>query len=229
MSEQNHILVELTGIIKSFRSGSDSLDVLRGIDMSIQTGEMMAICGASGVGKSTLLHILGTLERPTQGKVSYEGIDVFSLDDNKLAAFRNQVIGFVFQFHHLLPEFTALENVILPLLISGESRGSSTQRGMDLLSDVGIANRSSHKPGELSGGEQQRLAIARALCMNPKIVFADEPTGNLDTTTGESVHQLLRDLNCEKKITFVIVTHNEHLASKSDRIINMVDGKIYDN
>jgi len=229
MSEQNHILVELSGIIKSFRSGSDSLEVLRGIDMSIQTGEMMAICGASGVGKSTLLHILGTLERPTQGKVSYEGIDVFSLDDNKLAAFRNQVIGFVFQFHHLLPEFTALENVILPLLISGESRGSSTQRGMELLSDVGIANRSSHKPGELSGGEQQRLAIARALCMNPKIVFADEPTGNLDTTTGESVHQLLRDLNREKMITFVIVTHNEHLASKSDRIVNMVDGKIYDN
>ncbi len=229
MSEQNHILVELTGIKKSFRSGSDSLEVLRGIDLSIQTGEMMAICGASGVGKSTLLHILGTLERPTQGKVSYEGIDVFSLDDNKLAAFRNQVIGFVFQFHHLLPEFTALENVILPLLISGESRGTSTQRGMELLADVGIANRSSHKPGELSGGEQQRLAIARALCMNPKIVFADEPTGNLDTATGESVHQLLRDLNREKKITFVIVTHNEHLARKSDRIVNMVDGQIYEN
>jgi lipoprotein-releasing system ATP-binding protein len=227
MTEENHILVEVQDLQKSFRSGSEALQILKGIDFQIPSGQMVAICGASGVGKSTLLHILGTLERPTEGKVIYEGVDIFTLEDNQIADFRNREVGFVFQFHHLLPEFTALENVILPLLISGERRPKALDRGMELLTDVGLADRSTHKPGELSGGEQQRVAIARALCMDPKIVFADEPTGNLDTLTGEIVHDLLRELNRSKKITFVIVTHNKHLAKKSDRIINMVDGQIY--
>lgn len=229
MQETNQILVEVQNLTKRFRSGKETLTILKGIDLQIRTGEMMAICGASGVGKSTLLHILGTLEQPSEGNVLYEGTDVFALDDNRAADFRNRVLGFVFQFHHLLPEFTALENVIIPLLIAGEPRRKAALRGMELLSDVGLTDRSTHKPGELSGGEQQRLAIARALCMNPKIVFADEPTGNLDTTTGEAVHQLLRDLNRERQITFVIVTHNEHLAKKTDRILNMVDGQIYES
>jgi len=226
-TDNNHILVEVTDLRKSFRAGPESLGVLKGINIRIRAGEMMAICGASGVGKSTFLHILGTLEHPSGGKVLYEGTDVFSLNDDKLADFRNRVIGFVFQFHHLLPEFTALENVIMPLLIAGEPRHQCMERGIELLSDVGLADRTDHKPGELSGGEQQRVAVARALCMNPKIVFADEPTGNLDTATGESVHEMLRDLNRRKKVTFVIVTHNEHLAGKSDRIVHMVDGQIY--
>jgi lipoprotein-releasing system ATP-binding protein len=229
MSEDNNVLVEVQGLKKNFRSGRDTLKVLKGIDFKISTGEMMAICGASGVGKSTFLHILGTLEHPTEGKVYYEGADVFAQDDNKLSNFRNRFIGFVFQFHHLLPEFTALDNVIMPLLISGQPRRKSVRQGEALLADVGLSERTSHKPGELSGGEQQRVAIARALCMNPKIVFADEPTGNLDTATSEAVHQLLRELNREKGVTFVFVTHNEHLAKKSDRIVTMVDGRIFDS
>jgi len=227
MAENNDILVQVRGLKKHFRSGSDTLEVLKGIDFDIKTGEMMAICGASGVGKSTFLHILGTLEHPSEGKVYFEGVDVFAQDDDKLSNFRNRCVGFVFQFHHLLPEFSALDNVIMPLLISGESRRKCLDRGEKLLTDVGLGERTTHKPGELSGGEQQRVAIARALCMNPKIVFADEPTGNLDTATSETVHQLLRDLNREKNVTFVLVTHNEHLAKKGDRIITMVDGKIF--
>ena len=227
MAASPPVLIHAEGLTKSFRSGDKPLEVLKGIDFTIQSGEMVAVCGASGVGKSTLLHILGTLEHPTAGRVLYEGIDVFSLNHNLLARFRNRVIGFVFQFHHLLPEFTALENVILPRLIAGEPRRECIARGRDLLAEVGLYDRASHKPGELSGGEQQRLAIARALCMEPKVVFADEPTGNLDTASGEAVHQLLRELNREKRTTFVIVTHNRDLAEKSDRIVQMVDGRLY--
>ncbi len=225
MSTDN-VLIEVRGLKKSFQSGAERLEVLKGIDFTIHAGEMMAICGASGVGKSTFLHILGTLEHPTEGKVLYGGRDVFSLDNGALSQFRNRDIGFVFQFHHLLPEFTALENVIMPRLIAGESRRKCLDKGKAQLAEVGLAERVNHKPGELSGGEQQRVAIARALCMHPKIVFADEPTGNLDTATGESVHELLQEINRKQRVTFVLATHNEHLAQKSDRIVQMVDGKI---
>jgi lipoprotein-releasing system ATP-binding protein len=229
MAEANHTLIEIQNLSKSFQTGPESLSVLKNINFKIRKGEIMAICGTSGVGKSTFLHILGTLDHPTEGKVLYEGTDVFALDDNRLSAFRNSVIGFVFQFHHLLPEFSALENVTMPLLISGKPRKECLSAGKKLLYDVGLLARAKHRPGELSGGEQQRVAIARALCMNPKIVFADEPTGNLDSATGESVHGLLRDLNRSRKITFVIVTHNEHLAEKCDRIVHMMDGRIHEN
>ncbi len=222
-------LIQVQGLRKSFQIGSKTLEVLKGIDFAIHAGEMLTICGASGVGKSTFLHILGTLEHPTQGKVLYEGKDVFSMDDNTLAGFRNRFIGFIFQFHHLLPEFSALENVIMPLLIAGRSRRNSLDRGKEILNDVGLSDRIHHKPGELSGGEQQRVAIARALCMNPRILFADEPTGNLDTKTGEAVHDLLRKLNQERKLTFVLVTHNEKLAAGSDRSIRLMNGKVFDD
>ena len=222
----DNVLIEVQGLKKSFQSGTKKLEVLKGIDFTIHAGEMMAICGASGVGKSTFLHILGTLEHPTEGKVLYGDRDIFSLDNGALSQFRNRDIGFVFQFHHLLPEFTALENVIMPNLIAGEPRRKCMEKGRTQLAEVGLAERTDHKPGELSGGEQQRVAIARALCMNPKIVFADEPTGNLDTATGESVHELLQEINRKQQVTFVLATHNEHLAQKSDRIVQMVDGKI---
>jgi len=222
----DNVLIEVQGLKKSFQSGTKKLEVLKGIDFTIHAGEMMAICGASGVGKSTFLHILGTLEHPTEGKVLYSDRDIFSLDNGALSQFRNRDIGFVFQFHHLLPEFTALENVIMPHLIAGEPRRKCMEEGRTQLAEVGLAERTDHKPGELSGGEQQRVAIARALCMNPKIVFADEPTGNLDTATGESVHELLQEINRKQQVTFVLATHNEHLAQKSDRIVQMVDGKI---
>ncbi len=228
MPDSPRVLIEVRGLTKSFRTGQKTIDVLKGIDFQILAGEMLAICGASGVGKSTFLHILGTLENPTSGRVLYEGKDVFALNGNTLSDFRSRFMGFVFQFHHLLPEFTAVENVIMPSLIAGHSRGESIKRGLAILAEVGLTDRADHKPGELSGGEQQRVAIARALCMNPKVVFADEPTGNLDTTTGEAVHQLLMKLNRERGVAFVFVTHNEKLAGKSDRIIHMVDGKIFD-
>ncbi|NOY52388.1 MAG: ABC transporter ATP-binding protein [Deltaproteobacteria bacterium] len=222
----DNVLIKVRGLEKSFQSGTKKLEVLKGIDFTIRTGEMMAVCGASGVGKSTFLHILGTLERPTAGQVLYGEKDIFSLDNGALSQFRNRDIGFVFQFHHLLPEFTAMENVIMPHLIAGASRRACLARGREQLAEVGLEDRAEHKPGELSGGEQQRVAIARALCMNPKIVFADEPTGNLDTTTGESVHELLKEINRKQNVTFVLATHNEDLARKSDRIVQMVDGKI---
>ncbi len=222
----NNVLIEIRGLKKSFQSGTGNLEVLKGIDFTIRSGEMMAVCGASGVGKSTFLHILGTLEHPTAGKVFYGDRDIFTLGNGELAQFRNRDIGFVFQFHHLLPEFTALENVIMPHLIAGESRRNCLGRGRKQLAEVGLAERAEHKPGELSGGEQQRVAIARALCMNPKVVFADEPTGNLDTGTGESVHELLKEINRKQNVTFVLATHNKHLAQQSDRIVQMVDGRI---
>ncbi len=228
MQDGPRILIEVEGLTKSFRTGQKTIDVLKGIDFQIPAGEMLAICGASGVGKSTFLHILGTLEDPTSGRVLYEGKDVFALNGDTLSDFRNRFMGFVFQFHHLLPEFTAAENVIMPSLIAGRLHAESMERGLAILADVGLADRADHKPGELSGGEQQRVAIARALCMNPKVVFADEPTGNLDTATGEAVYNLLIKLNRERGVAFIFVTHNEKLAAKSDRIIQMVDGRIFD-
>ena len=185
---------------------------------------MLAIVGASGVGKSTFLHTVGGLERPTSGRVLYGDIDVYSLPAERVARFRNERVGFVFQFHHLLPEFTALENVMMPALIRGDERDRAARTAAALLGDVGLAGRVQHRPGELSGGEQQRVAVARALVLNPSVVLADEPTGNLDTHTGEAVHDLIKKLNRERGTTFIIVTHNDRLAVRADRIFRMADG-----
>jgi lipoprotein-releasing system ATP-binding protein len=201
------------------------VDVLKGIDLTFNQGERAAIVGVSGVGKTTLLHILGTLDRPTTGKVLYRGKDIFTLNERELALFRNREIGFVFQFHHLLPEFNALENTMMPCLIQGISKKEAAFRAETILSLVGLKERLSHKPGELSGGEQQRVAVARALVLEPKVLLADEPTGNLDTKTGESVFHLLQELNQIKGVTLIVVTHNLKLASQLPRQINLADGK----
>jgi lipoprotein-releasing system ATP-binding protein len=202
------------------------LTVLNKIELDIRSGEMIAIVGASGVGKSTFLHILGGLDQPSSGKVFFNGVDVFGLDSNQRARFRNERIGFVFQFHHLLPEFSALENVLMPALVRRMNRVEAVAAALKILDEVGLSGRVNHRPGELSGGEQQRVAVARALMLNPDIVLADEPTGNLDAHTGEAVHDLLRSLNKRKRTTFVIVTHNDKLAARADRILRMADGKL---
>jgi lipoprotein-releasing system ATP-binding protein len=207
-------------------SGPVELPVLDGIDLDIQAGEMLAIVGASGVGKSTLLHIVGGLDRPTSGKVYYGDIDVFGLDNGQLSRFRNARVGFVFQFHHLLPEFSALENVMMPALIRRMDREEAADAAKRILTDVGLEARILHRPGELSGGEQQRVAVARALMLKPDVVLADEPTGNLDMHTGESVHDLLLGINKQQGITFVIVTHNDKLAVRADRVLRMAEGKL---
>jgi lipoprotein-releasing system ATP-binding protein len=227
-------LIETTQLKKSFTTDAGELQVLKGINLSIKEGEMVGVVGASGVGKSTLLHILGTLDRPTSGKVLYDGADIFSLNEDSLALFRNKTIGFVFQFHHLLPEFTAIENVMMPGLIHKEKgqggKRSNYQEIMEkaerLLDGMGLSERKGHRPGELSGGEQQRVAVARALILEPKAVLADEPTGNLDTQTGEELFNLLVNLNKEKGTSFIIVTHNESLSARCHRVLRMVDGKI---
>ena len=215
-------------VYKSFQVGGGTLEVLKGVDLSIEKGEFVAIVGPSGVGKSTLLQLLGALDRPTAGEILYEGVSVGSLDNGRLARFRNQTVGFIFQFHHLLPEFSALENVMMPLLVARRKPLDARDVAASLLREVGLEARLQHRPGELSGGEQQRVAIARALAMGPKVVLADEPTGNLDTKTGEAAYELLRALNRERGLTFVMVTHNEGLARRSDRIVSMLDGRIAD-
>lgn len=202
-----------------------SLPVLKGIDLTIHKGELVTIVGASGAGKSTLLHILGTLDRPDAGQVMMDDIDVFALKDKELATFRNQKIGFVFQFHNLLPEFTALENVCMPAFIGGRGQEAKS-RGQDLLEMLGLEQRMNHLPSQLSGGEQQRVAVARALINNPAVIFADEPSGNLDSKNAEDLHQLFFRLRNKLNQTFVIVTHNEHLAALSDRKLEMVDGVV---
>src|SRR5688500_1453979 len=219
-------MIEAVNLTKSFKMAGLELTVLKGINFMIGRGEMLAIVGASGAGKSTLLHILGTLDRPTSGTVLFEGQDLFQLSDQRQAEFRNRSIGFVFQFHHLLPEFTALENVCLPAYIQNRSAGDVDGEARSLLKDVGLEHRLTHKPGELSGGEQQRVAVARALIQQPNLVLADEPTGNLDTHTGDALFNLMRTLNRARGITFVIVTHNEKLSAQADRIIHMEDGQI---
>ena len=201
------------------------MEVLKGVDLTFSRGEKAAIVGASGVGKTTLLHVLGTLDRPTAGKVLYEGKDIYTLKEKELALFRNREIGFVFQFHHLLPEFSALENTMMPCLIQGIPEKESVSQAEAMLTLVGLKERLSHKPGELSGGEQQRVAVARALVLEPKVLLADEPTGNLDTKTGESVFDLLQELNQIKGVTLIVVTHNQKLAEKLSRQIQLVDGK----
>jgi lipoprotein-releasing system ATP-binding protein len=219
-------MIKTTDLRKSFTTPAGDLKVLKGIDVSIEKGEVVAVMGASGVGKSTLLHVLGALDMPTTGKVMYSGKDICSLGEKELTTFRNRTIGFVFQFHHLLPEFTALENVMMPALISGEGRVEAVRRAGGLLEELGVHQRRHHRPGELSGGEQQRVAVARALIMKPDVILADEPTGNLDTQTGEELFGLLLRLNEKHGITFVIVTHNESLSRQCHRVIEMVDGRI---
>ena len=209
-------------IVKSY----GGLQVLRGIDLTIQSGEIVSIVGSSGAGKSTLLHILGTLDRSDQGSLQIGGEEVGRLKPKALARFRNQHIGFVFQFHHLLPEFSALENVCIPGWIAGTAKKQVEHRALELLERLGLKDRISHKPSALSGGEQQRVAVARALINSPKIIFADEPTGNLDSTHARELHELFLDLRKEFNQTFLIVTHNEELAAMSDRIVHMQDGRI---
>mgnify|MGYP001590986303 CR=1 FL=1 len=217
--------IEVQNLFKSYGNGAKRVEVLKGADLTFSRGEKAAIVGASGVGKTTLLHILGTLDQPTSGKVLYEGKDIYTLNEKDLALFRNREVGFVFQFHHLLPEFNALENTMMPCLIQGIPKKESASRAEAILTLVGLKERLTHKPGELSGGEQQRVAVARALVLEPKVLLADEPTGNLDTKTGESVFDLLRELNQIKGITLIVVTHNIKLAEKLSRQIQLVDGK----
>lgn len=213
-------MIEAKGIRKSFAS----LEVLKGIDFSCAKGEIVAIMGASGAGKSTLLQILGTLSTPDSGSLSIDGTDVLSLRGGELSAFRGRKIGFVFQFHHLLPEFTALENVMMPAFIAGQAEKTARKRAGELLDELGLAERAEHKPSQLSGGEQQRVAIARALINDPAVIFADEPTGNLDSVTKKEIQQLFLDLRASHGQSIVIVTHDPELASACDRCLNMKDG-----
>ena len=219
---QTDSMIQLHGITKSF----GSLQVLRGIDLQVNRGEVVAIVGPSGAGKTTLLQIMGTLDRPDEGEVIIDGENVSRLSATKIAHFRNKNIGFVFQFHQLLPEFTALENVMIPALIGGTGKKEARQRAQELLDFMGLADRAEHKPNQLSGGEKQRVAVARALVNHPAVVFADEPSCSLDTHKKEELHRLFFDLRDRMGQTFVIVTHDEALASQTDRTIHMLDGYI---
>ncbi|MBF0591584.1 MAG: ABC transporter ATP-binding protein [Nitrospirae bacterium] len=244
MKATKNELIRITNLKKSYITEAGEIPVLRGLTMSVERGEVISMMGSSGVGKSTFLHCIGTLDRPTSGEVLYEGRDIFKLNNRGLASFRNKTIGFVFQFHHLLSEFSALENTMMPALISGLTRvvGHDGQKGAGrtgnkddvrdraaaLLKELGLGHRLKHTPGELSGGEQQRVAMARALIMEPLVVLADEPTGNLDTKTGEALIDLIHEINARKSTTFVIVTHNMLFAHKGHKIYYMVDGTIAD-
>jgi lipoprotein-releasing system ATP-binding protein len=221
-------MILLKNLSKTFFKDGNKIEVLRGLNLEIKKGESLAILGVSGAGKSTLIHILGTLDHPTSGNISINGMNVFEWDENKMARFRNSNIGFVFQFNNLLPEFDALENTMMPALISGMPKKLAAQKAYSLLEELGLEKRTRHKPGELSGGEQQRVAIARALVMEPEILLADEPTGNLDTETGKKIEDILVNLNATKKITLVIVTHNKLLSERMSGKIGLRDGKIYD-
>lgn len=212
---------------KNIHKSYGKLEILKGVDIEVEKKEIVTILGASGAGKSTLLHIVGTLDKPDSGSVIINGIPVGGLSTKKISAFRNQYIGFIFQFHHLLPEFTALENVCIPAYIAKKNRHDTEKRGQELLSMLGLESRANHKPTELSGGEQQRVSVARALMNKPSIILADEPSGNLDSSNAQSLHKLFFDLRDEFGQTFVIVTHNEDLAEMSDRKIMMKDGRIF--
>ncbi|MBS1518057.1 MAG: ABC transporter ATP-binding protein [Bacteroidetes bacterium] len=221
---EKEVLIKIEKVNKSYPlAGTKKLDVLKNIDLEIFGEEICAITGKSGAGKSTLLHILGTLDNPDSGRVLFEGMNIFDKKEKELALFRSQKIGFIFQFHHLLPEFTALENVLIASMISGRE---DSGKALEILSEVGLRDRADHKPSELSGGEAQRVAIARALINSPRLILADEPTGNLDTENADSIMRLIFELRNKFRQTFVIVTHNEDFARKCDRIIKMTDGKI---
>jgi lipoprotein-releasing system ATP-binding protein len=219
-------LVIIEDLHKSFQHMGRTLEVLRGIDLNIYEGQILAIVGPSGAGKSTLLHCIGTLDLPTSGRIRLGREELTTMSGSRLAAVRNRDIGFVFQFHHLLPEFDALENVMMPGLIQGRSRKEMERRARALLAEVGLAERVSHRPGELSGGEQQRVAVARALALGPKLLLADEPTGNLDTATSDAIHDLFFQINKEHGTTIVVVTHNPLFAERMPRVVRMRDGRV---
>jgi len=221
-------MIILTNLSKTFVKDGNRIEVLRNLNLEIKKGDSLAVVGVSGAGKSTLIHILGTLDHPTSGTLAIAGNNVFEWSEKKISAFRNSTIGFVFQFNNLLPEFTALENTMMPALISGLPKKQAVDKASQLLQEVGLEHRLKHKPGELSGGEQQRVAIARALIMEPEILLADEPTGNLDTETGKKIEDILVNLNALKKITLIVVTHNKLLADRMSGRIGLRDGKIYD-
>jgi len=220
-------LVIIEGLEKSFEHMGRTLHVLKGIDLSINAGEIMAIVGPSGAGKSTLLHCMGTLDLPSAGRIRLAGEELTTMSSSRLAAVRNREIGFVFQFHHLLPEFNALENLMLPGLIQGRSKKEMEKKAVVLLDEVGLSHRATHRPGELSGGEQQRVAIARALVLGPKLLLADEPTGNLDSATSGAIHDLFFQINKEHGTTIVVVTHNSGFAESMPRVVRMVDGRVF--
>jgi len=220
-------MIEIKNLSKTFLKDGLAIEVLKELDLRIDTGESLAVVGVSGSGKSTLIHILGTLDHPTSGAILFDGVDVFTWPEQKLAAFRNRKIGFIFQFHNLLPEFTSLENTMMPALIRRMPKREAREKAEALLTEVGLGDRMTHKPGELSGGEQQRVAIARALILEPDILLADEPTGNLDTETGKKIEEILVALNRAKGITLIVVTHNQSLASRMSRQIGLRDGRIY--
>ncbi len=219
------VKIKIRGLAKTFKNNGIQVPVLTGIDLDVFQGETLAVVGASGVGKSTLLHILGTLERPSRGQVLWEGLDIFAMEDKPLAAFRNRKVGFVFQFHHLLSEFNALENVMMPALIARQPQGAAREKAEAILVRVGLKERLTHRVTTLSGGEQQRVAVARALVLDPEVLLADEPTGNLDPKSGARVQELILELNRERGLTSVIVTHNLELAQALDRRITLMDGK----
>ena len=223
------VFLSCRGIEKIFRNGESSLKVLKNIDLDIYDNEIVAIAGHSGAGKSTLLHILGTLDTPTSGEVTVRSTDVFALSEREQARFRNKTIGFIFQFHHLLPEFSARENVAMPLLVSTPDSKAALDRAERLLREVGLGERINHKPSELSGGERQRVAFARAMVADPELIMADEPSGNLDIHNSKALHQLMWDLVREKNKTLIIVTHNRELASRADRTVELYDGKVRNN
>jgi len=218
--------VSVKNLTKVYPHSGRDIVVLRGLNFELRPGEVASVVGASGVGKSTLLHVLGTLDTPTSGTIMFDGVNVTAMGPTRLAEFRNNEIGFVFQFHHLLPEFTALENAMMPGLINRLPRAAAAERATAMLRRLGLAERLTHRPGELSGGEQQRVALARALLLRPRLLLADEPTGNLDTKTGREMHELFFELNRELEMTILIVTHNDELAARTPRKLRMADGLI---
>ena len=219
-------LLVARGLHKSYRTAGGEVHVLQGVDLDVASGEMVAIVGASGVGKSTLLHVLGTLDRPDAGSLAIAGEDVLALPNARRCAFRNRTLGFVFQFHHLLPEFSALENVTMPLLIGGCGLADARARARSLLEEVGLSGRVDHRPGALSGGEQQRVAVARALAVSPRALLADEPTGDLDRASGQRLHKTLREMSGARGLTVVLVTHNDELARGCDRVLRLDGGHL---
>jgi lipoprotein-releasing system ATP-binding protein len=218
--------IEINNLMKSFAKGNRKINVLNGLNLTVAAGESLAVLGVSGAGKSTLINILGTLDRPSSGSVFFDGLNVFEWEEKKLARFRNKKIGFIFQFFNLLPEFTSLENTMMPALVSGISRRQAKERAEIILNELRLGDRMDHKPGELSGGEQQRVAVARSLIMEPEILLADEPTGNLDRSTAVKIEDMLIDLNRNRKVTLIVVTHNKSLADRMSRNIGLIDGRV---
>lgn len=218
--------IEINNLMKSFAKGNRKINVLNGLNLTVAAGESLAVLGVSGAGKSTLINILGTLDRPSSGSVFFDGLNVFEWEEKKLARFRNKKIGFIFQFFNLLPEFTSLENTMMPALVSGISRRQAKERAEIILNELRLGDRIDHKPGELSGGEQQRVAVARSLIMEPEILLADEPTGNLDRSTAVKIEDMLIDLNRNRKVTLIVVTHNKSLADRMSRNIGLIDGRV---